>query len=245
MRILLALILTLPLAGLARGHWQIATPTANQWFVNVASGSDSNSCLSAGSACKTLAAAVTKAADDDTISLAAGIYPVNNLQIDRRLTIEGAGRDATFLDGGGSGRLLYISAPTTITDLTIRNGAITTPAPNIFDTGGGALLSTANLTLRNARVAQNSTVGSGGAIFNLGNLTIEESDIVTNTSEGNGGGIYNYNFGTITISRSLLAGNIANGQMGGAMESSRPVYLTDVTVLAGNAGARCRGSGGW
>lgn len=230
MRILLALILALPLPGMARGHWQIVTPTANQWFVNVASGSDSNSCLSAGSACKTVAAAVTKAADDDTISMAAGIYPVNNLQIDRRLTIEGAGRDVTFLDGGGSGRLLYITSPSTITDLTIRNGAITTPAPNIFDTGGGAVLSSANLTLRNARVAQNSTVGSGGAIFNLGQLTIEDSEVLTNTSEGNGGGIYNYSFGTITINRSLLAGNIANGQMGGAIESSRPVYLTDVTI---------------
>ncbi len=210
---------------------QDKAPSATQWFVDGgAAGDDGNDCLSAATACKTVGGAIAKAAHDDTIIIAAGVYAENDLQISNRLTVQGAGSDVTILDGSAAGRIMYVSAETTVTDLTFRNGKISTPGGDVYDTNGGAILSASDLTLRRVMVAENSTVGSGGAIYNSGNLTIEDSQVMSNTSEGSGGAISNFNFGSITIRRSVLGGNTATGQMGGAIESYRPVYLTDVTV---------------
>lgn len=204
-------------------------------YVNSVTGNDAFNCLSPVSPCKTLAGAVGKAANGDAINIAAGVYPTNNVQLDKSLTVTGAGRDATFLDANLTSRILQVNGASTISNLSIRNGRITTISGNIFETGGGGILSSAPLTLRDVTLSNNSVTGSGGAIFHLGDLTIESSQIISNTADGNGGGIYSYGSGTLRITGSLIANNQADDS-GGGIDVSRPTFLTDVTLRSNQAG---------
>jgi len=71
----LGLGLTLNLLGwLGAGRVVQAAPAATTWYVNGATGQDSNDCQSPATACKTIGAAIGKAASGDTIQIAAGIY---------------------------------------------------------------------------------------------------------------------------------------------------------------------------
>lgn len=235
-RFLIALIalilLTTQFPGLSGAAWA-AEPDRTQatLYVNAAAGNDAFNCLSPANPCKTLAGAVSKSSNGDTIIMAAGVYPTQDVQLDRSLNVIGAGEGATFLDANLAGRVLRINGASTISDLTIRNGRISTISPSIFDTGGGGIFSSAPLTLRNVTLSNNSVTGSGGAIFHLGDLTIESSQIISNTADGNGGAIYSYLNGTLRITGTLIADNQAD-QSGGAIDVSRPTYLTDVTCRA-------------
>ena len=204
-------------------------------YVNAATGNDGFNCLSPATACKTLAGAVAKAVSGDTISMAAGVYPTNETQIDKPLTVVGAGQASTFLDGGSTSRVLYVTAAATLSDLTIRNGRISDTSGNLFNMSGGGILSNTSLTLRNTTLSNNSVTGSGGAIFHLGNLTVEDSRIVGNSADGNGGAIYSYLNGSLAVSRTLIEGNQADNS-GGAIDVTRPTTLTDVTLRGNSAG---------
>lgn len=204
-------------------------------YVNAATGNDGFNCLTPATACKTLGGAVTKAAAGDTINMAAGVYPSNETQIDKPLTVVGAGQANTFLDGGSTSRVLYVTAAATLSDLTIRNGRISDTSGNLFTMSGGGILSNTSLTLRNTTLSNNSVTGSGGAIFHLGVLTVEDSRIIGNSADGNGGAIYSYLNGSLAVSRTLIEDNQADNS-GGAIDVSRPTTLTDVTLRGNSAG---------
>ena len=236
-----ALILVLALStGFALAAPVAALPAASDQpqttlYVNIATGNDGFNCLTPTTACKTLAGAVNKASDNDTISIAAGVYPTNHTAIDKPLTVVGAGQASTFLDGGSTSRVLDVSGVVTISDLTIRNGRISVTSGNLFDMSGGGILSNGSLTLRNTTLSNNSVTGSGGGVFHLGNLTVEDSRITGNSADGNGGAIYSYSGGTLAVSRTLIEGNQADNS-GGAIHVGRPTTLTDVTLRGNSAG---------
>jgi len=71
------------------------------WYV-ATTGDDLDDCLSAVTPCRTVQEAVARAAGGDTIMVAAGVYAVNRLWVDKNLAIVGAGITAV-LDGGGAG----------------------------------------------------------------------------------------------------------------------------------------------
>ena len=77
-------------------------PVAVTWYVDASIGSDLNDCLNAVTPCLTLGGAIGKAANGDTISVAAGSYAMTSLVVDKDLSIVGAGT-TTVLDGGGAG----------------------------------------------------------------------------------------------------------------------------------------------
>jgi parallel beta-helix repeat protein len=59
--------------------------------------------------------------DGHTIEVSAGTY-YENVVVDKMLTINGAGRDVTTIDGGGSGDVVYITADwVNITGFTVTN----------------------------------------------------------------------------------------------------------------------------
>ncbi len=212
-----------------------AAPTATL-YVNAATGNDGNDCLSAGTACATIDAAIGKAIANDSIQIAAGTYNENDIVLDKELTLIGAGAGSTIVDGGDNGRIFDINLSSTISNLTIQNGQTPSDA-NVFISGGGAVLVGTNTTtlLQNVVISNSVAAGSGGAIMNLGNLTIDNSAIISNTANGVGGGIYNYSFGSITMTNSLVNDNTAVGIQGGGIHTRRPLNLTDVTVSGNSA----------
>lgn len=79
---------------------------AGPWYVGPA-GNDSNDCLTPGTACATLAQAVTNASSGDTINVAAGTYTISSaINITKQLTITGTGSPVLQVSGAGD-RLMF------------------------------------------------------------------------------------------------------------------------------------------
>ena len=214
------------LGWLRNGRSTQAAPLATTWYVNAATGSDGNSCLSAGSACETIAGATGKAGIDDIIEIAAGTYHENltGSLIVQDLTLNGAGVGSTIIDGSASGRVLETAGNVTITGMTIQNGSFN-PA-DIF--GGAGIANYANLLIEDSLITGNSTTAGGGGIFNNNQLTLVNSEVSGNTAGSIGGGIVNYSNRTITVTNSLIANN--DGNQGGGVYSIGHLIMNDSTV---------------
>ena len=98
-------LLTIILCMVGSVAWATTT-----WYVNGVSGSDSNDCTSATTACKTIAHAISLAASGDSILVAAATYK-ENLTIGLSLSILGASAATTIIDGGGVATVVTISSP--------------------------------------------------------------------------------------------------------------------------------------
>src|SRR5215471_10602748 len=88
-RLLLTLLLALAPSAMA----------STTWYVNGVSGSDSNDCTSATTACKTIGHAISLASSGDSIIVAAATYS-ERLTIGKNLSILGSGAPTTIIDGG-------------------------------------------------------------------------------------------------------------------------------------------------
>ena len=64
---------------------------ATDWYVDGTLGNDANNCMSPATACKTIQAAINKAASGDTVHVAASLLPYSeNVFLNKRLTLLGA-----------------------------------------------------------------------------------------------------------------------------------------------------------
>lgn len=199
-----------------------AAPRATTWYVDGA-GDDGNDCQTPGTACQTVAAAIGKASDGDTVLIAAGVY-TENLVISKDLSIIGAGRDTTILDGNRAGKTLSNQGETLLQDLTVRNGL----EASIY---GGGIFNTGNLTLENTLIFSNSS-STGAGINNRGVLRLQNSTVLSNTATGSGGGVYNYTSSVMTITNSLIARNTANS--GGGLYVREANLTLDETTFQEN-----------
>ena len=132
-----------------------------------------------------------------------------DLDISIDLTIRGAGRGKTIIDGAWNDRVFHIlgAGPTvTISGLTITNGA---PPGNL---------------------------GFGGGIYNLGVLTLTDCQVVNNRSGAgaHGGGIRSP--GTLVATRCTVHGNTATNAAGGGIYGNQ-VALTNCTISQNQAGS--------
>jgi hypothetical protein len=216
-------------------------------YVNGVTGSDSNSCLSATTACKTIAHAISLASSGDSTQVAAATY-TENLTIGISLTILGSGATTTIIDGGGLATVVTISGTTahvTLSGVTIRNG---------FAKQGGGIYNSGTLTINRSILSANHTSVSdgstlGGGIYNAAVLTINNSTISGNTATAYGrfeyaygGGIAN-NRGKLTINRSTISGNSAslgtvNGSgrsYGGGIANLLGTLTINTSTLSGNS----------
>ncbi len=189
---------------------------------------------------------------------------VGSSTVDKSLRLRGISNTpfgAATLDGGGTGRVLFVDffAPErygfslTIENLTITHGfgedgnggggllvqgGTTTLRDSIVTgnsagvlAGGGIQVGPGVMVLTNTTVSDNSAGDGGGGIFGGGDLTLENSFVTGNTATGFGGGLAVG--GNVTIRRSIVSGNRAV-QGGGIFNVSGDLTLTR-SIVMGNA----------
>src|SRR5262245_22372753 len=178
----------------------------------------------------------------DTIVLQAGKYNISlpgsgedanrggDFDVTDSLTIVGAGRAATVIQGDHQDRLFEAFGPINMTfaNLTLRNGG------NGFLNGGAVKAVSANITLNNCAVTSN--FGFNGAAINAesGNVTLRNTTVANNrTFGGDGGGIF-AGSGNVVLVDSTVSGNSA--QKGGGIFAKRGnVTLSRSTVSLNRA----------
>jgi hypothetical protein len=194
--------------------------------------------------------AVTAAAPDDTIHIAAGTYK-ENVVIDRNLTLQGEADPAasygTIVDGGEEERsVISLNSGTMVilSHLTITGGKSAIG-------GGGIRVFNATLTLLNSTVTNNTAFGGGsggGGILNFafgaGNsLTLINSTVSGNTSTGDqgGGGILNF-LGVVKLFNATVAENTDDASGGGGIFNVGGLVELTHTLIANNmVGFDCGG----
>jgi hypothetical protein len=208
--------------------------SASTFFVNAATGSDTNLCTSAGAPCKTIGAAVTKSQliiGNATIEVASGTYKENldlNNPADTGIAIKGAGNEAggTVLEGVGK-ETTFEDAPGIAAVLS--NLRLLNPSGQ----EGAGIESSGELTLDNVLVDMNNggdyegieTEEIGSLAINGGGVTMESGTEGT-AVESSG----------VPLSLNGVQLTVANGAKGGALEAGfAAVSLENVAIGLGNA----------
>jgi hypothetical protein len=185
-------------------------------------------------------AAVNAARRGDVIAIAAGTY-IGPVIVDRSVTLRGADRATTILDGGAAGSVVTTLPHFTValSDLTIQNGT-GTPGPN--GGRGGGILGAGRLTLTNVTVQENSAAcgsscgeGGGGIFFGdrNGRLTLIGST-VRNNSSVYGGGMH-----LVAGSVRIVDSTIRDNSVGGITDvnsSGRVRLQINGSTITGNSG---------
>ncbi|MGI8689692.1 MAG: choice-of-anchor Q domain-containing protein [Thermomicrobiales bacterium] len=211
--------------------------------VNGATGTDSATCGTNVSPCKTIGYAVGKAANGDTITIAAGTYNESGINVAAAVTITGAGQDVTTIDGaGGTLPVLLINnaGNTAISGVTVQHGSVSGGG------NGGGILNNGALTLSESTVTGNQAFNGGGIANYHGTLTLTNSTVTGNQAvgyngtPGDGGGIFN-DSGTVILQASVVSGNMSiSGNGGGILNLTTPtapaqLALTNSTISGNTA----------
>ncbi|HVP09940.1 MAG TPA: choice-of-anchor Q domain-containing protein [Phycisphaerae bacterium] len=207
-------------------------------------------CAIAGGGCS-LRAAIQQAnvlpGAPHEIVLPAGLFQLSPLGVDgingdlhilERMTIRGAGRDATIIDGMGTDRVFHIYPPVmtlALRDMTVRNGhpADGLPGGGVYYPGGGELV------VERVRFAGHSS-NTGGAVSLDGvSMTVADCTFENNTSAGPGAGIYHSGVGFLNVSNSSFSFQTATGGPGGAI-----CYYSagNQLTIVGGAFSNCTGN---
>jgi predicted outer membrane repeat protein len=223
------LVLCLALAGwLVPTHGGAPVAAAGTTRYVAPAGSDSGDCSMSTSPCKTIGHAVSQAQSGDTISIGAGTY-AEHLDIEKNLTLAGAGAHATVIDGSSSGTVVTIGLTNTVAVVTL--SGMTIEHGSTDGTGGGIVntnkANAASLTLANSMVISNTAAGGGG-IASDGPLALTNSTVSGNTAADFGGGIDES--GTVTVTSSTISSNSATAFGGGICCGT--VALTSSTVIS-------------
>jgi hypothetical protein len=233
-----ALLLIGPIGAVAAPQASAVGPVT-RYVAATGSPGDGTSCASpgyVGSTHTAIQAAVTASARGDTVHICEGVYQVGTtIDVDREVTLQGAGPATSVLDGGGNVRILTTtngdnSAPAlfrvTLSALQFRNGFVTGG-----DIRGGAIENSRNVALvvEDSLFRNNvSASDHGGAISvgiyeaggeGSGYLSIARSTFVGNRAGADGGAISDTRFASAqsTVVNSTFVGNHA-GRAGGAID---------------------------
>ncbi len=186
-------------------------------------------------------AAIQKAPPNSVIRLEPHHY-MENLVVDKSLTIVGAQRSDVVIDGGGRDPVFRINP---VVNVNLENMTVT----NGHGENGGGIYNQGKLTLRNCTISDNIAELSGGGIFSGGSmsseLSIEQATIANNVALGNdaynikygGGGIFSD--APLRISNTEIRDNQAMNSGGGIYsvftrrrEASLVEQLTEQTGIA-------------
>jgi len=176
-----------------------------------------------------------------------------DLDIQKSITIRGAGAGSTIIDADGavtSARVFEIDPDNTDNDSPglILDG-VTVTGGDVSGDGGGILVANhGSLTLLNSEVNGNEASSSGGgvAVPDQGSLVVESSEISNNVSGSDGGGLYNYagDGSTSIVSNSIIADN-ESGNGGGGVYTEYGQFELINTTLTRNLATGSDGGGLW
>jgi hypothetical protein len=182
-----------------------------------------------------------------TVNVAAGTY-TENLTFDRSFTLAGAGAATTIIDGGGSSRIIRVTAGTvTISGVTIQDGYSTNSA------GGLNVLNGSTVTVNDCVIKDNIGRNGGGVdVGDSSTLNMNRCTISGNSSPDlpmgggyGGGGIWNAN-STVNLTNCTISGNSASDDVsgyGGGILNAGTMTLTNCTI-ADNSASGSPGQGG-
>jgi hypothetical protein len=218
-----------------------------------------------------LRAAVSAAASGDTITFDPSLNGTTitltsgEIAISKALAINGPGAANLAISGNHLSRIFNISAATMISGLTLTNGesfsdggAILTSAKLTLDadgfTGnhsgdsGGAVASRfgAMIAISDSTFSDNAGDFLGGALYTDGNgSSIARSNFSGNAVQnaGVGGGIFNT--GMLSITQSTISNNsaVGEGSVAGGIYSGGSITITDSTISGNSADAGGLGGG--
>ncbi len=159
----------------------------------------------------------------DIIDISAGTF-AENLTITRSLTLQGASKNSTIIDGSASGTVISIEPSITVslTKMSIINGSAAS--------GGGVHVDSSLVFFDEVQIANNkATTDFGGGINSNGFIFLTNSEVLTNSAQTFGGGIYN--IGNMYIVSSTIRGNSAVHLMnaagdGGGIANIDPAFLS-------------------
>ncbi len=194
----------------------------------------------------------------DTILLPAGTYrltlagsdqnaALGDLDIRDDVTILGAGRDVTVIDGDEIDRVFDVgqgdnTIVVAIKHLTVRDGSATADGGGIANRAGQG--GTGSLSLYNVLVADSSVPGDafGGGLWNTGRLFLRRTE-VSGSSGGDGGGIFNEAGADLDVLLySRITGNTAAAN-GGGISNGGDLSLDRVLIDGNQSGAANNGGG--
>jgi uncharacterized repeat protein (TIGR01451 family) len=248
-RILLISLLLVSLAAVFTLSVDDASAAPNI-YVSSVNGSDSNSGTSWLTAKRSISSAYTAVDSGGSITIGNGNYTGSNnrgITINKNLNIAGTNRDSVIIDAGGENRIFTIQSGRTVTisNLTIKNGRVTTTNRN-----GGAINNQGTLTVNNCNLRDNRadrpswySESNGGAIYNTGTLTIIGSAFDNNSANNYGGAIYNtgtlsintstFNNNSITDSTDYLAGGAIYNDGAGIFSVTNSVFSNNSASTGG------------
>lgn len=181
----------------------------------------------------TLRQRISIASPGDTIIFQAGlsgpISLINQIVIDKNLSINGPGADVIRVSGLNSWRVFNIQAGNVqISGLRITQGFAS-------GAGGGVLVDGGNLTLNNCQINGNDAESGGGAlVFSGSTLAITNSTISGNSSAVEGGGVSNRG-GTLFLVNTTINGNQAPRGGGVSVENGAATILNS-TISSNRTG---------
>jgi hypothetical protein len=172
----------------------------------------------------------------------------------------------TILDGGGSGRVLYLLTNTnggnmTVDGFTIQNGS-TDAGGGISANSNSDSVTSGDITLTNNTITANAVTTTGGGVLaasgsnsgTAGNVTLTNNTIFGNTAGGNAGGVWATSYsassiaGTVTLTNNTITGNTSVAWGGGGyLESgstsgtANNVTLNSNTITGNIAGGHYGG----
>jgi hypothetical protein len=157
---------------------------------------------------QSLQAAIDAAGPGDTIQLGTGIYKETTVNIDKPITLNGAGAAGTVLDGTNSGRVITIGGTNPNVDVKLAGMVIRGGKDEL----GGGIYNVGRLTLEKVSLRDNTATYSGGGVYNYkGSLYIKDSNIVNNRAAHQGGGIINFEGMVDTVSTTIGSNTAAYG----------------------------------
>ncbi|GAB4527798.1 MAG: hypothetical protein OHK0046_45940 [Anaerolineae bacterium] len=169
------------------------------------------------------------AQNSDVLQIAAGTY-LENISIDKDVTLQGEGATQTIIDGQNGGRVITVlrGSELQLSGVTITNGSA--------QTGGLIYTEDSTLTITDVVLQNGAASGNGGAIATQGGTINLVRVFLHSNTASIGGGIFTES-GTVSIDSTTFANNTALTQGGGLVTRAGSVTAVNSTFSANSATA--------